>query len=53
MSYIRKVCPICREEFYVLDNVVEKAEFCNFKCFLESIDRMNEGMNEINSIEPF
>ena len=48
MNYIRKICPICREEFFVLDNAQEKAVYCNLKCLLESIDRMSE----IDLIEP-
>lgn len=49
MDYIRKVCPICKEEFFVLDTASEKAEYCNFKCLLESVDKMSE----INFIESF
>ncbi len=48
MNYVRKICPICREEFFVLDNAEEKAVYCNLKCLLESTDRMNE----IDLIEP-
>jgi hypothetical protein len=49
MEYIRKICPICGEEFFVLENASEKAEYCNFKCLLESINIIAE----VNFIEPF
>lgn len=41
MDYIRKICPICRNEFIVLNTVEEKAVYCTLKCLLESQDRMN------------
>ena len=55
MNYIRKICPTCREEFFVLDNAQEKAVYCNLKCLLESIDRMNEMdfVEPLDLIEPF
>jgi hypothetical protein len=61
MNYIRKICPICGEEFFVLGNAGEKAVYCNLKCLLKSIDRMNEMdfieplnlAEPLNFIEPF
>jgi hypothetical protein len=49
MNYIKKTCPICSEEFFVLQDAEVKAVYCTLKCLLESVD----GTNEINLIEPF
>jgi hypothetical protein len=55
MDYTRKICPICREEFFVLSEAKEKAVYCNLKCLLESADRMNkiDLIEPLNLIKPF
>lgn len=42
MKYVRKICPICGNEFVVLEEMEEKAIYCTLKCFLESQERMSE-----------
>jgi len=49
MDYVRKICPICGEEFVVLNYVEEKAVYCTLHCLLESVNRVGE----VNVIEPF
>jgi hypothetical protein len=48
MDYIKKICPICRNEFIVLNSVKEKAIYCTLKCLSESQDTMN-GIDTINN----
>jgi hypothetical protein len=38
MNYIRKICPTCGSEFFVLKDVEEKAVYCTLKCFFEFQD---------------
>jgi hypothetical protein len=45
MNYKRKFCPICRNEFVVLNDVEEKAVYCTLKCLSESQDKMNNGLS--------
>lgn len=42
MDYIRKICPVCKNEFIVLNSVKDKAVYCTIKCLLESQDKMNK-----------
>ena len=35
MNYVIKICPICRNEFLVLDIAEEKAVYCTIKCLSE------------------
>ena len=32
MKYIKKICPICNTEFFVLETVDEKAIYCTLEC---------------------
>ena len=32
MGYVKKVCPVCGSEFFVLDDVEEKAVYCTLEC---------------------
>lgn len=32
MEYVRKICPICGSEFFVLENAEEKAVYCTLEC---------------------
>jgi hypothetical protein len=38
----KKNCPICRNEFIVLNIVEEKAIYCTLKCLSESQDKMKK-----------
>jgi hypothetical protein len=40
MNYIKKICPICKNEFLVLTNAEEKAVYCTLKCLSESQGRL-------------
>ena len=42
MDYIRKSCPICGNEFFVLDNVKVNVVYCTLICLSESQEKMNE-----------
>lgn len=42
MDYIKKICPICGNEFVILNTVEEKAIYCTLKCLSESQDKMNK-----------
>jgi hypothetical protein len=48
MKYIRKTCPVCGNQFVVLESMEEKAIYCTLKCFLEAQDKM--GDNETSSM---
>lgn len=32
MEYVRKICPICGNEFFVLKTAEEKAVYCTLEC---------------------
>jgi hypothetical protein len=38
MSYIRKTCPVCGEEFFVLKKAEEKAIYCTLACLTKAQD---------------
>ena len=42
MDYIKKICPICGNEFIILNTVEEKAVYCTLKCLSESQDKTNK-----------
>ncbi|MPM38497.1 hypothetical protein SDC9_85126 [bioreactor metagenome] len=42
MRYVSKICPVCGNEFVVLEKMEEKAIYCTLKCFLESQEKMSE-----------
>ncbi|WP_410510263.1 hypothetical protein RSJ42_09135 [Methanosarcina hadiensis] len=42
MRYVRKICPVCGNEFTVLEKMEEKAVYCTLRCFLESQNKMSE-----------
>jgi hypothetical protein len=39
MSYIKKTCPICGEEFFVLKKAEEKAIYCTLACLTKAQDK--------------
>ncbi len=43
MEYIRKICPVCGNEFVVLKSAEDKAVYCTLKCLSEAQGRMNAG----------
>lgn len=50
MNYTRKICPVCKKEFFVLKKVEEKAIYCTLECLSEAHDQMKG--NEISSLLP-
>lgn len=40
MEYIRKICPVCGNEFIVLKGMEEKAVYCTLECLLEAQDHL-------------
>jgi len=36
MEHVRKICPICGREFFVLENVEEKAVYCTLECLAKA-----------------
>lgn len=50
MNYIRKTCPICRNEFIVLRDVEEKAIYCTLECFLNAQTHLKE--DGVSSLTP-
>ncbi len=36
MKYIRKICPICGNEFIVLKDMEEKAVYCTLECLSDA-----------------
>jgi hypothetical protein len=49
MDYIKKICPICKNEFIVLNSVKEKAIYCTLKCLSESENTMNSNLDTITN----
>jgi hypothetical protein len=41
LVYLRKICPICGNEFTILNTAEEKAIYCTIKCLLDSQNKMN------------
>ncbi|MDI9396013.1 MAG: hypothetical protein QM426_11645 [Euryarchaeota archaeon] len=38
MVYIKKICPVCGKEFFVLRNAEEKAVYCTLACLARDQD---------------
>ncbi|MDY9926376.1 hypothetical protein [Methanosarcina sp.] len=36
MKYIKKICPICNHEFFVLKAVEDKAFYCTLECLIKA-----------------
>jgi hypothetical protein len=36
MSHVKKTCPICGKEFFVLKKVEEKAIYCTLACLIKA-----------------
>jgi hypothetical protein len=36
MSHVKKTCPICGKEFFVLKKVEEKAIYCTLECLIKA-----------------
>ena len=45
MEFVKKICPICRNEVRILDTVSKKDVYCTFKCLSESFIEMSEIKN--------
>ncbi|HOW13544.1 hypothetical protein [Methanosarcina sp.] len=39
MAYVKKICPVCGKEFFVLKNAEEKAVYCTLACLATAQDR--------------
>jgi hypothetical protein len=39
MDYVKKICPVCGKEFFVLKNAEEKAVYCTLACLSKAQDR--------------
>ena len=50
MDYIRKSCPICGNEFFVLNTVKVNEVYCTLKCLLESQENMNENRYSLSLV---
>ncbi|WP_156151218.1 hypothetical protein [Methanosarcina sp. WWM596] len=36
VKYIKKICPICNTEFFVLESVADKAVYCTLGCLVKA-----------------
>jgi transcription elongation factor Elf1 len=36
MSYVKKTCPICGKEFFVLKKAEKKATYCTLECLIKA-----------------
>lgn len=43
MEYIRKICPVCGNEFVVLKSAEDKAVYCTLECLSKAQGRINAG----------
>ncbi|WP_197073959.1 MULTISPECIES: hypothetical protein [unclassified Methanosarcina] len=39
MVYVKKICPVCGNEFFVLKSAEEKAVYCTLACLATAQDR--------------
>ena len=39
MFYVKKTCPVCGNEFFVLKNAEEKAVYCTLACLKKALDK--------------
>ena len=39
MVYVKKICPVCGKEFFVLKSAEEKAVYCTLACLATAQDR--------------
>jgi hypothetical protein len=40
MSYVKKECPVCGKEFFVLKKAEEKAIYCTLECLTKAQDKL-------------
>ena len=40
MSYVKKTCPVCGKEFFVLRKAEEKATYCTLACLTRAQDKL-------------
>lgn len=40
MEYVKKVCPICCSEFFVLKSADEKAVYCTLECLAKAQENL-------------
>lgn len=39
MTYVKKICPFCGKEFFVLENAEEKAVYCTLACLTKAQEK--------------
>ncbi|MFI5384216.1 MAG: hypothetical protein ACHQXK_08295 [Methanosarcina thermophila] len=44
MSYVKKACPVCGKEFFVLRKAEEKATYCTMACLTRAQDIESRGI---------
>jgi hypothetical protein len=42
MVYVKKICPVCGSEFFVLKNAEEKAVYCTLACLTEGQENLEQ-----------
>jgi predicted nucleic acid-binding Zn ribbon protein len=40
MSYVKKTCPVCGKEFFVLKKAEEKAIYCTLACLTKAQNKL-------------
>jgi|GEM_PF-1712123 len=39
MTYVKKICPFCGKEFFVLENAEDKAVYCTMACLTKAQEK--------------
>jgi hypothetical protein len=50
MEYVRKICPVCGNEFFVLKSAERKAVYCTLEC-LAKIQEDSDSLKCFLSVE--
>jgi hypothetical protein len=46
MTYVKKICPMCGKEFFVLEKAEEKATYCTLACLIKAQSKVeSRGVN--------
>lgn len=45
MVYIKKICPVCGTEFFVLKDAEEKAVYCTLNCLMIAQEKLKIEVN--------
>ncbi len=49
MEHIRKICPVCGNEFVVLKSAEEKAVYCTLECLSEAQGRIKKRWGSLSA----